>query len=144
MNSDLQTQPSVPVFADVPVNQIARLLHKQEFNFPVWSLQLQTHVHFQITLIQRKQTCLLFPWFTDKSFSETRLITKSFLDKLKHIPYWSLNERPSGTLNESNKKIGIFRLEENSPISLWTVSFEPKYFWFWIYILCYQGKCSGK
>lgn len=62
--------------------------------------------------------------------SETKSTTKSFLNKLKHIPHWSLDERPSGKLGESNKKRGTFRLEENAPISLQTASFGPKYSWF--------------
>lgn len=65
-----------------------------------------------------KTDMFTFLWFMDEFSSETKSITKSFLNKLKHIAHWSLNERFSGTLNESNKKIGIFRLKENSPSSL--------------------------
>lgn len=70
----------------------------------------------------------------------------SLFNKLKHIPHGSLDERPSGKLGESNKKRGIFRLEENASISLQAVFFGPKYCWFWVIfsIRCYQGKCSGQ
>lgn len=60
--------------------------------------------------------------------SEVKLTTKCFLNK--HIPYWSLDVRPYGKLGESNKKRGIFRLGDNPPISLHTVSLGPKYYWF--------------
>lgn len=99
-------------------NQIASLLYKQKVNFSVGSLQLQTRIHSQITLTHRKQTYLLFSWFVGEFCSETKSTAKSLLSKLKHIPYWSLDERPSSKLGESDRKKRDFFLEENVPISL--------------------------
>lgn len=127
-------------------NQIANLLCKQKVSFSVWSLQLQTHIHSQITLTHRKQTYLLFTGLMGEFCSDTKSTTKSLLNKLKHIPHWFLDERPSAKLGESNKKRGIFRLEGNPPVSLQRVSFGPQYFGFWVIfrIKCYQGKWAGK
>lgn len=44
---------------------------------------------------------------------EIKLIIKFFFNKLKYIFYWFLDERFFGKFGESNKKRGIFRLEEN-------------------------------
>lgn len=119
MNSDLQTQPSRPAFADVPMSQAnSKAPLKQKVNFPVWSLQLHTHIHSQITLTPRIQTYLLFTQLVSEFCSETKSTTKFLLNKLKHITHWSPDKKPLGKLGENDKKREIFRLKESSPISL--------------------------
>lgn len=61
MDSDLQTQHSMPAFADVPMSQAnSRAPLQAKGQLLTVKPQLQTQIPSQITLTHRKHTYLLF------------------------------------------------------------------------------------